>query len=81
MTIGLQFVGIGAAMAMSLGTAITVSFLALFSIYFRKAAITLGQKSYAGQALILMPLLGGVIIFLLGLSLLNQSTISEHPLF
>ena len=84
MTLDLYVSGILAVMAMSLGTAITVSSLAIFAIYSRQAAIVLSQKSYGKgveNASLFISLLGGGIITLLGISLLIQSIATKHPLF
>lgn len=82
--IGLSWAGIASVFAISFGTALTVSALAILAVYFRKSALYLAERQ--GGAMIqnlslLAALCGGVIITGLGVSLLIEASASPHPLF
>jgi len=82
--IGLRFAGIAAVMAISLGTAITVSSLALLAIYFRKTALYIAERqsgSFMQNLSLIAAISGGAFIFAIGLSLLWQASQTSHPLF
>ncbi|GGF63201.1 nickel/cobalt efflux system [Terasakiella brassicae] len=82
--IGLRFAGIAAVMAISLGTAITVSSLALLAIYFRKTALYIAERqsgSFMQNLSLIGAISGGAFIFAIGLSLLWQASQTSHPLF
>ncbi len=82
--IGLRFAGIAAVMAISLGTAITVSSLALLAIYFRKTALYIAERqsgSLMQNLSLIAAISGGAFIFAIGLSLLWQASQTSHPLF
>lgn len=82
----LYWAGIGAVLAMSLGTALTVSLLATLSVYARRTSLRLAEhlpNSRAGlaRALDIVALLGGAVILVLGLLLLQAAwTAPVHPL-
>jgi ABC-type nickel/cobalt efflux system permease component RcnA len=68
---------------MSIGTAITVSTLALLAVNARHWALVLTEHTSprwwrAGGGL--MALLGGALVFAIGLSLLIYSFAQQHPL-
>ena len=78
-------VGIAAVFAMSLGTAITVSGLALLSVYARSLAGRIGallpdhSRSIA-MVSDMVTVTGGILIFLFGVLLLNAAlTVPAHP--
>lgn len=78
----LRLIGILAVFAMSLGTALAVSALALLTLLFRQAAVSLtrfegARLALAGNA---VAMLGGIAIMGLGLSLLAASLGPVHPL-
>lgn len=82
--IGLSWGGIASVFAISFGTALTVSALAILAVYFRKSALFLAERQ--GGAMIqnlslLSALCGGLVIAGLGLSLLIEASASPHPLF
>lgn len=82
--IALRWAGIASVFAISLGTAITVSFLAILAISFRRTALLIAAKQdgnllkYLSQSAVLI---GGLIITLLGISLFIDSSLTSHPLF
>ncbi|MEX0923336.1 MAG: nickel/cobalt transporter [Rhodovibrionaceae bacterium] len=82
----LRWAGIAAVLAMSLGTAITVSLLATLSVYARKGSLRLaallpGQSGRLSLALDLVAVAGGLLILAAGLLLLQASwTLADHPL-
>jgi nickel/cobalt transporter (NicO) family protein len=82
----LVWAGVVAVLAMSVGTAITVSALAAVSVYARKSAIALASQLADGgrwlpRTLDAVAMLGGILIILLGLGLLHASlSIARHPL-
>ena len=75
-SLDLGMVGLFAVLAMSLGTAITVSVLASISVYLREAAKRLlvmmpNGGTITGRIMDVVGLMGGVIIFVFGASMLN----------
>ena len=82
----LHSAGIAAVLAMSLGTAMTVSVLAAVAVYARGFAIRLsthlpGTGGMASVVLELLALLGGVAIFIMGALLFQAAWIVPvHPL-
>lgn len=78
--------GMGAVMAMSLGTGLSVSALAALSVYARKSALALSRLLVDdGQVLASLfdaaALIGGLLILAFGVTLLNASlAVSKHPL-
>jgi nickel/cobalt transporter (NicO) family protein len=82
----LVWAGVAAVMAMSAGTALTVSALAALSIYARKSAVVLsgylsGDSIRFAQVLDGIAMLGGIIIVLFGIALLQASLVTaQHPL-
>ncbi|MEM9299083.1 MAG: nickel/cobalt transporter [Bacteroidota bacterium] len=82
--VGLHWIGISSVLAISLGTAITVSFLAFIAVYFRKFTLLISEKSLGGyleRTFLFISILGALIITLLGTSLFIQSLTNTHPLF
>lgn len=83
----LRLVGAAAVFAMSIGTAITVSILAVLSVFARKLALRFveeasDQSVRATNLIDLVGLLGGVVLFILGLLMLQASwNMASHPLF
>jgi len=84
-TMNLRWAGMAAVLAMSIGTALTVSLLALAVISLRVGLMhRLQRKSRPRLNLIfdLLGLAGGVLILLLGIGLLRQGlAVVNHPLF
>jgi ABC-type nickel/cobalt efflux system permease component RcnA len=86
-TLGLRAAGIGAVVAMAVGTAATTSALAVVSVFARHVAMRLmralrGTPSTIGIVLELAALGGGLLIFLLGASLFHAAAVQPaHPLF
>lgn len=82
----LYFAGISAVLAMSFGTAITVSLLATFSVYAREGALRLaslipGSTARLALTLDLIAVVGGSVILISGILMLQAAlTISAHPL-
>jgi ABC-type nickel/cobalt efflux system permease component RcnA len=82
----LVWVGVAAVMAMSAGTALTVSALAALSVYARKSAVALGgylseDSPRFAQVLDGIAMLGGILIVLFGMALLQASLVTaRHPL-
>ena len=79
----LPWAGVLSVLAISLGTALTVSGLAIVTVYFRQLALRLlntQSGSLVAHASILVMLLGGSLITLLSLSLLASSYSAPHPL-
>ncbi len=85
-SMGLRGIGMGAVMAMSLGTAITVGALASLSVFARDLARRMaarmpdhsGRLSLAGEA---VAVLGGTAILMLGILLLQAAlSTPAHPL-
>ncbi|NVJ92414.1 MAG: nickel/cobalt transporter [Methylocystaceae bacterium] len=82
--IGLKWAGVGAVFAISLGTAITVSMLAIMAVYFRKAALMMSAKyenNYIESFGLIVGLIGALVITFLGVSLFLQTMVTNHPLF
>lgn len=79
---GLWWVGVAATVAMALGTALTVAVLATLAVQARQLAQRLlrlqGQSMASVAALLAMA--GGLVILLLGASLLLGSLSTDHPL-
>ncbi|MBC6439766.1 MAG: sodium:proton antiporter [Rhodospirillales bacterium] len=87
--IDLRWAGIGAAIAMSAGTALSLGILALVTLVFRDHAAQLAERlghshshSHGPNWTDWIALAGGVVILLLGLSLLRTALATpQHPLF
>jgi len=85
-SLGLHWAGVGAVLAMSLGTAITVSLLATLSVYARKGALRLAavipdRAARLSIALDLVAILGGLVILTAGILMLQAAlTAPAHPL-
>ncbi|PVY62257.1 ABC-type nickel/cobalt efflux system permease component RcnA [Pusillimonas noertemannii] len=85
-SLGLRWVGIAAVLAMSLGTAATVSLLATFAVSFRHIALRFFQRRHAAShrtdiVFDVMGLIGGLVIGLMGAGLLQQGlTAAPHPI-
>jgi ABC-type nickel/cobalt efflux system permease component RcnA len=85
--LGLRWTGIGAVFAMSLGTAITVSALALLCIHARTwmlmvAAAMSHRARRLEMAIDAIGMMGGVLVFAFGGLLLQAAmTARPHPLF
>lgn len=84
--LGLTAAGIVAVLAISAGTALTVSALALMAVHMRRAALYLSRRGGATSSglaagLDLAALIGGLIIVIIGISLLSASLDQvRHPL-
>jgi len=84
-SLDLGMVGLFAVLAMSLGTAITVSVLASMSVYLREAAKRLlvmmpDGGAVTGRIMDIVGLIGGVVIFVFGASMLNIALFTPvHP--
>jgi nickel/cobalt transporter (NicO) family protein len=82
----LVWAGVAAVVAMSAGTALTVSALAALSVYARKSAVALGgylseDSTRFAQVLDAIGMLGGILIVLFGIALLQASLVTaRHPL-
>jgi nickel/cobalt transporter (NicO) family protein len=82
----LVWAGVAAVVAMSAGTAFTVSALAALSVYARKSAVALGgylseDSPRFAQVLDGIGMLGGLLIVLFGMALLQASLVTaQHPL-
>lgn len=82
--VGLGWARIASVFAISFGTALTVSGLAILAVYFRKGALLLAKRQDTAvvQTLSLSAaLIGGLFITLLGLSLWWEASQTAHPLF
>ena len=85
-SLDLQWAGIGAVLAMSLGTAITVSVLATLSVYARKGALWLASlipvpTVRLAAAFDLVTVVGGLVILIAGILMLQSALLtSAHPL-
>lgn len=79
---GLYAAGVGATFAMSLGTAITVSTIAIATVLFKNAATAwIGPDSvWAGRIFRTLAVLGALAILVFGLILLNASLNAGRPL-
>lgn len=77
--------GLFAVLAMSLGTAIAIALLAIFSVYFRKVAKRVVQSKHDATRLFdviptILGMFGGGLIFTLGLSFfISAVTAPVHP--
>jgi len=86
-SLGLRWAGIAAVLAMSLGTAATVSLLATAAVSFRQSVLHFLQRGMqsrlrTGIIFDVLGVIGGASIFLIGIGLLQQGlTVSSHPLF
>lgn len=84
-SLDLGMVGLFAVLAMSLGTAITVSVLASMSVYLREAAKRLlvmmpDSGTITRRIMDVVGLMGGLIIFVFGASMLNIALFAPvHP--
>ena len=82
----LRFAGIGAVFAMSIGTAITVAVLAAVSVYARQIAVRMSEYLpddgvRGGTLLNTFALIGGLIVFLLGIALFQSvQGVLDHPI-
>ena len=82
----LRFAGIGAVFAMSIGTAITVAVLAAVSVYARQIAVRMSEYLpddgvRGGTLLNTFALIGGLIVFLLGIALFQSvQAVLDHPI-
>ena len=81
-SLGLYIAGIGATFAMSLGTFITVSTIAVLTVLFKNAATSwLGPDSvWTGRAFRTLAILGALAIIVLGVILLTGSLTAGRPL-
>ncbi len=85
-SLDLRLAGVAAVLAMSLGTAITVSLLAILSVYARKGALRLAalipeRAARLAVALDLVAVLGGLVILTAGILMLQAAlTVPAHPL-
>jgi len=85
-SLNLRWAGVGAVLAMSLGTAITVSVLASLSVYARKgalriAALMTGSTVRITVALDFIAVVGGLVILIAGILMLQAAlTVPTHPL-
>ena len=83
--LNLHWAGVGAVLAMSVGTAITVSALACLSIYARKGALRLTSLIPAPIVLLkvsldLFAIFGGLVILIVGGLMLQAAfSVPEHP--
>jgi ABC-type nickel/cobalt efflux system permease component RcnA len=79
----IHWAGIAAVAAMSMGTAITVSTLALLAVNARHWALAITERASSRWWSVgggVMVALGGVLVFAIGLSLLIYSFNHQHPL-
>lgn len=78
----LHWVGIGAVMGMSIGTAITVALLAILAgtvrHYLERMSWLSGQ--YVAYTVDIVATLGGIFIFAIGLSLIMSAFAQQHPI-
>lgn len=81
-SLGLYLAGIGATFAMSLGTFITVSTIAVLTVLFKNAATSwIGPDSvWAGRVFRALAVIGALAIIALGLILLTGSLTADRPL-
>ncbi|NYT68882.1 nickel/cobalt transporter [Pusillimonas noertemannii] len=85
-SLGLRWVGIAAVLAMSLGTAATVSLLATLAVSFRHVAMRFFQRGrissrHTGIVFEVLGLVGGTAIGFMGVGLLRQGLATvPHPL-
>jgi len=84
-SLGHVVAGLFAVLAMSLGTAIAISLLAAFSVYFRRTAHRIVQSKHDTRHLVgviptILGILGGGLIFIVGLSFfISAITAPGHP--
>lgn len=80
--VALAWVGVGAVLAMSAGTALAIASLAAASIGIRNLAVQLPvtPSKYLGHAADIAAALGGVLILFVGLSLLSTAFGPTHPI-
>ena len=85
-SLDLRWAGIAAVLAMSLGTAITVSLLASLTVYARQGALRLAalipdRATRLAVALDLVAVLGGLVILIAGILMLQAAlAVPPHPL-
>jgi nickel/cobalt transporter (NicO) family protein len=85
-TMHLPLAGVGAVVAMSIGTGVTVSALAAASVYARRSAFVLADlfaddRGRVALAFDVLAIAGGLLIVLFGLTLLETSlATARHPL-
>ena len=85
-SLDLRWAGFAAVLAMSLGTSITVSLLAMLSVYARKGALHLAalipdRAARLAVALDLVAVLGGFVILTAGVLMLHAAlSVPAHPL-
>jgi len=86
-SLGLRWAGIAAVLAMSVGTAATVSLLATAAVSLRQGVLRIfrpqtGSGHRAGMIFEVLGLAGGAGIGLMGIGLLHQGLkVASHPLF
>lgn len=80
--VALSWIGIAAVIAMSTGTALAIASLAAAAVGIRKVAINLPvtPAKYIGHAADIAAALGGVIILVIGISLLSTAFGPVHPI-
>ncbi|MEM7121983.1 MAG: nickel/cobalt transporter [Pseudomonadota bacterium] len=84
--LGLTFTGVVAVLAMSIGTALTVSVLAALAVYARGFSLRLAERlpesgNRIGVVVEVVALVGGLIVLAFGVSLLHMAlTTPAHPL-
>ncbi len=78
----LAWAGLAAVAAMSVGTALTVSALAVAAVKARSLVVSYGDHRSSAWAAVLdaVAIIGGAILVLLGISLLKTSLLPAHPL-
>lgn len=78
----LHWIGIGAVLSMSVGTAITVSLLAILAgtarHYMERVSWLSGQ--YVSYTIDIVSILGGIVILLIGLTLISSAFGQQHPI-
>jgi nickel/cobalt transporter (NicO) family protein len=85
-SVDLPLAGVGAIVAMSIGTGVTVSALAVASVYARRSALVLAalfadDRGRVALAFDVLAIAGGLLIVLFGLTLLETSlATARHPL-
>ncbi|TFL11490.1 high frequency lysogenization protein HflD [Pusillimonas caeni] len=84
-SLGLRWAGIAAVLAMSLGTAVTVSLLAAATVWFRQAALRVLRQHASADGRIrpvfdVLGLVGGLMLCAMGIGLLRQGLAAgPHP--
>ena len=78
----LHWVGIVAVLAMSIGTAITVSIMAFFVGTVRENLDRLSWVNgrYAAYIVDIIAISGGIVILMIGITLISSSFLPQHPL-